>query len=438
MVAPGYKRFVILLVDGLSPSTLERYVDSGRLPNLQRYMKTGGYHGNVVASFPTVTGPAHVPLFTGLNPASLDLVAHNQYVRETGKFENYLVSYSKIGQHIGGRKTIYDDFERTVAISEPVRSGAHSYRRNPFSLADWAGIQGPTSWYVLRTVAAELRRGRDFVVGWLHETDALAHVSSSESLVQRSLGMLDRWLPRVEKELGPDGVICLCSDHGMEKTDGKPFFVPAELKRAGYSRDQFKCYLDGGAFAQVYLKKDGSFRDKLDEAGLGKLPEQVLAWDAVDLVLHRRRTSHGDVAVIRSKIGTATCRRTNDSRYCYVVEQGVDPLGAVVDSAAAAKLSAGVDADACLALTGQHGYPDACFQLTELLAAPSAGDLIITAAPKRTFNLLTRWGVHGGLRREQSATFLLFSKPVVGIEAPTLRTADLPQVVRANRKHPAG
>jgi hypothetical protein len=47
--------------------------------------------------------------------------------------------------------------------------------------------------------------------------------------------------------------------------------------------------------------------------------------------------------------------------------------------------------------------------------------------------MLTRWGVHGGLRREQSATFLLFSKPVVGLEQPTLRTADLPRIVRANR-----
>lgn len=428
----------MLLVDGLSPSTLERYIDSGKLPNLQRYMTSGSYHGNVVSSFPTVTGPAHVPLFTGLNPASLDLVAHNQHVRSTGKFENYLVSYSKIAGHIGSHPTLYEDFESTAAISEPVRKGVHGYRRNPFALVDWAGLPGPTNWYVLRTVEAELRRGRDFVVGWLHETDALAHISPNESLVQRSLQQLDRWLPRLEKELGPDGCIVLCSDHGMEKTDGKPFFVPYYLRKLGLDRSDFKCYLDGGAFGQVYLKKDGSFHDKLAEADLGKLPEKILAWDATDLVLYRRKTKQGTVAVVRSKRGTASCRRTDDGRYCYTVEQGSNPLGPILSTAAADQLAAGVNIETCLVLTGEHDYPDACFQLTELLNAPSAGDIIMTAAPGRTFNLLTRWGVHGGLRREQAATFFMFSKPVVGIEAPTLRTADLPRIVRANRANRAG
>jgi hypothetical protein len=218
----------------------------------------------------------------------------------------------------------------------------------------------------------------------------------------------------------------------MEKTDGKPFFVPRYLRKLGLTRKDFKCYLDGGAFGQIYLKKDGSFHDKLGEADLGKLPEQVLAWDATDLVLYRRQTKQGIVAVVRSKRGTASCRRTDDGRYCYTVEQGSNPLGPILSQAAADQLAAGVNIETCLVLTGEHDYPDACFQLTELLNAPSAGDLIMTAAPGRTFNLLTRWGVHGGLRREQAATFFMFSKPVTGIEAPTLRTADLPRVIRTN------
>lgn len=427
-----YKRFAILLVDGLSPATLEKYVDGGSLPNLRRYLKTGSYHGNVVASFPTVTGPAHVPLFTGINPASIDLVAHNQFVRATGKFENYLVSYKKITEHLGGRPTLYNDFQNSAAVAEPVRAGATSYRRNPFSLTDWAAITGPANWFVLRTVAAELRHGRDLVVGWLHETDALAHVTSDASRIEGSLKLIDRWLPRLEQELGPDGVVCLCSDHGMEPTDGKPFFVPTYLKRAGLERGSFKCYLDGGAFAQVYVRKDGKFVAKLDEADLGKLPEQAVQWDAVDLVMYRRKTNDGTVAVVRSKGGVASCRRSGE-RYCYKVEQGSDPLRAVVDPQAAARLQAGVSREECLTLTGGRDYPDAAFQFSELLNAPSSGDLLVTAAPGRTFNLLTRWGVHGGLRRQQSATFFMFSKPVVGLEPESLRTADLPRIVRTNR-----
>lgn len=429
---PGYKRFVILLVDGLSPTTLEKHLESGKLPNLKRYLKSGSYHGNVVASFPTVTGPAHVPLFTGLNPASVDLVAHNQYVRATGKFENYLLQYDKITEHLGQQRTLYQDFASSAAVSEPVRAGATKYRRNLFALADWGIIQGPANWYVLRTVAAEIRHGRDFVVGWLHETDAFAHVSPDESLIARSLQRLDRWLPRLERELGPDGVICLCSDHGMESTDGKPFFMPPHLRKAGLARSEYKYYLDGGAFAQLYLKKEGGFKSKKAEADLGKLPEQIANWDSVDLVLYRRATPAGDIAVIRSKNGLATCTKTSGNRYCYTVEKGSDPLKTVVDAASASTFAAGATATDCLALSGTRDYPDACYQLSELLAAPSAGDLILTAAPNRTFNLLTRWGVHGGLRRSQATTFILFSKPVTGLEAASLRTADLPRIVRAN------
>ncbi|MFO0702613.1 MAG: alkaline phosphatase family protein [Candidatus Andersenbacteria bacterium] len=434
---PGYKRFAILLVDGLSPMALERHLDAGKLPNLARYVKSGSYHGNVVASFPTVTGPAHVPLFAGINPASIDLVAHNQYVRATGRFENYLAQYEKITEHLGDNKTLYHDFADSAAVGEPVRAGASTYRRNPFSLADWAAIQGPANWYVLRTVAAELRHGRDFVVGWLHETDAFAHVSRDESLIARSLQQLDRWLPRLEQELGPDGVLCLCSDHGMERTDGRPFYIPTELRRAGIHRGSSKCYLDGGAFAQIYLQKDASFKAKLDEADLGKLPAHAVSWDAVDLVLCRR-TPRGEVAVVRSKDGVASCRRlpgatAGNTHYCYTVEEGSDPLRSAVDQPAAARFATGATATECLTLTGGRDYPDAAYQLTELLAAPSAGDLILTAAPGRTFNLLTRWGVHGGLRRSQSSTFLLFSKPVSGLDAPALRTAALPSIVRANR-----
>ena len=294
-------------------------------------------------------------------------------------------------------------------------------------------MRGPANWYVLRTVAAELRRGRDLVVGWLHETDAFAHVSPDHSLILKSLEQLDRWLPSLEHELGPDGVICLCSDHGMEKTDGQPFFVPKYLKKIGIGRGEFKCYLDGGAFAQIYLKKDGSFQDKLDEADLDKLPELMAGWDAVDLVLYRRKTHDGPVAVVRSKRGMATCERTSGGKYCYQVENGQDPLATIVDQKVAKQFVQGLDRESCLALTGERSYPDACYQLTELLAAPSCGDIILTAAPGRGFNFLTRWGVHGGLRREQSATFFLFSKPVVGLEKPTLRTADLPAIVRANK-----
>ena len=46
--------------------------------------------------------------------------------------------------------------------------------------------------------------------------------------------------------------------------------------------------------------------------------------------------------------------------------------------------------------------------------------------------MLTRYGVHGGLNRAQAVTFLMFNRPMQGLDQACLRSADLPAVVRAN------
>jgi hypothetical protein len=429
----GYKRFVVFLIDGLSPNTLEECADAGLTPHLSRYIRQGSYHPNVIASFPTVTGPAHVPLFSGYTPASINLVGHNQFIREEGRLENYLLHYKTFEKRFGKRPTLYNRFTNSASIAEPFRFGASVYRKNIFGLADWARVRGPANWYVLQRTQHEYRAGRDLIVAWLHETDGLAHMSPNPDQVKKSLQSIDRWLGKFEKEVDQDTCLVFVSDHGMERTDGKPFSVRRALKKIGESRTNYRYFLDGGAFAQVYYKKNGMFGDKVNESELDRVPHKLVDFPEIDLALYRGQRVGRQGVVILAARGQAFVSKQSPDKYAYVVERGQDPLGLVNDPQTAAEFEGGLDAGTCLRKSGNSNYPDGYYQVYELLMAPAAGDLVVTAARGKGFNMLTRFGVHGGLNRQQAQTFMLFSKPVTGLDEKCLRTADLPEVITANQ-----
>ncbi|MDP2587731.1 MAG: alkaline phosphatase family protein [bacterium] len=419
-------RVIVLLVDGVSSLTLEQLLDNGVLPNMAALRKRGSYHGNVVASFPTVSGPAHVPLLMGVMPSTIDLIGHNQFLRTEGRLENYLLHYRLFDRKLKGRRSLYSEYDNSVSVGEPVRVGAHAYRKNIFSLADWAKVRGPANGYVMRTIEHEYRAGRDCIVGWLHETDGLAHRSSRQRNVRDSLASLDRWLGRFVPGLDEGTTLIVTSDHGMEWTTQKPLLVPKIMKAAGYQKDQYVYYTDGGAFCQIYLKKDGSYAQRQSEQDLELLPSALVQYPEIDLILYRRQTNDGDIGVILSSRGRATVKKIHNTYY-YRVEQGRDPLG-YLTGPSSGMFSTELHQDQCLLATADSDYPDGHYQVFELLMAPSSGDLIFTGARGVSFNILTSHAVHGGLHRSQSVTFILSNKQLTTDES-CLRTRDLPRLL---------
>lgn len=393
---------------------------------MARMRREGGYHGNVVASFPTVSGPAHVPLLTGVMPARIDLIGHNQFIRKEGRLENYLLHYRLLDQKLADQPSLYKHFSNSVSVGEPVRAGAHAYRKNLFSLADWAKIHGPANGYVLRTVAHEYRRGRNLIVAWLHETDGLAHRSPRQKNISESLARLDRWLAKFLQTTDDRTTVLITSDHGMEWTDAKQFRVPPVLKQAGWSKDRYRFFLDGGAFCQIYIKSNGNYSERQEEQTVGKAARALTQHSEIDLILYRRAIPGGFMGVIESGKGRATVSKEG-KLYRYAVESGRDPLG-YVEGPAGGSVQSGLLTEDCHLATAQTNYPDAFFQVYELLNAPSCGDLILTAATGTSFNNLTRYAVHGGLQRGQSVTFALTSRPMQ-TKQPCLRTSDLPRML---------
>ncbi len=426
------EKFIIFLIDGVSASTFDRLLAENKLPTMSRFVREGSYHNNVVASFPSVTGPGHIPLFSGYNPSSLDFVGHNQFDRKRNRLENYLLFYRKFGERFGDRDTLYRSFTSSVSLGEPFSAGASRYRRNIFALADWANIRGPSNWYVLRQLEYEYARGRDLIVAWLHETDALAHVSANQEKVVKSIVALDKFVAKFERQIDDKTSLVFCSDHGMERTNGRPYSLKLELKRLGFPFRGNRLFLDGGGFGQMYFKKDGVYKEQLGESFLGSLPAKLVERGGIDLALYRRMDNGARQVLVRGRGGVSSIEKNLSGEYAYKLESGQDPLG-LINKDNREFLSNGITRSGSLDLSGLTSYPDSIYQIYELLMAPSSGDLIVTSSPGSGFNLLTRFAVHGGLNREQAVTFFLFSKPVVGLVGSSLTTADLPSLILSNR-----
>jgi predicted AlkP superfamily pyrophosphatase or phosphodiesterase len=75
----------ILLADGLRPVTLERHLAAGTLPGIAA-MREGGDAHVVTTVFPSVTGPAYLPFFTGLFPGPLGVPGLRWYDRARERY----------------------------------------------------------------------------------------------------------------------------------------------------------------------------------------------------------------------------------------------------------------------------------------------------------------------------------------------------------------
>lgn len=110
----GYRKPVLLLVgwDGATPELLERFVDAGRLPTVERLMKRGGFR-RLRSTIPPVTACAWCSFLTGKNPGKHGLFDFVTPARDSYKFEytlgamrkdregDILALLNKAGLHIG-------------------------------------------------------------------------------------------------------------------------------------------------------------------------------------------------------------------------------------------------------------------------------------------------------------------------------------------------
>ena len=88
------KKLVLVVIDALKPSMLERAIASGRAPALQRIRDEGVYIDDCVAPFPSVTPVCAATITTGVGPDAHLIPSMNWYHREEGRYVEYGSSFS--------------------------------------------------------------------------------------------------------------------------------------------------------------------------------------------------------------------------------------------------------------------------------------------------------------------------------------------------------
>ncbi len=457
---PGVKKLVLVVIDALKPAMLERAIATGRAPALARIREQGVYVDDCVASFPSVTPVCAATITTGVGPDRHRIPSMNWYHREEARYVEYGSSFSASRQFGVLRSltdTVYrmnaehlshdvdtvfealDDAEvRTAGTTYLIYRGRHHHEvSNETALARIVTstlfrrtIDGPQELFYADLYASRKTgcRGQlgmpgirdqhtgcvgaylvendlfDFLLFSLPDNDAWSHKNGPHAQVT-SIAAADRQLERLMHAAGgpdaffEDHAIIVTSDHSQAPVEERirldSAFSDFDVATPSPSRSVgAEVALSPAQRSAMVYALDGDRRQDLIERSL----RAVAALDGIDLMMWRSGDSE---AAVRSARG----------------EFRFKPGGDLVDGHGQ---SWSVDGElATLRAEVQDGrflcteYPDALARIWSAISCPTAGDLLLSAAPGYEF---VDWGgadhvgggSHGSLHRSDSLGALLW------------------------------
>jgi predicted AlkP superfamily pyrophosphatase or phosphodiesterase len=456
------KKLVLVVIDALKPSMLERAIVSGRAPTLARIRQEGVYVDDCVAAFPSVTPVCAASITTGTGPDAHLIPSMNWYHREEGRYVEYGSSFSASRQfgvlrsltdtvyrmnaeHLSSRvETVFEILDdagvRTAGTTYLIYRGRHQHEvANESALARIVTstlfrrtIQGPQELFYADLYASRRTgcRGQlgmpgirdqhtgcvgaylvehdlfDFMLFSLPDNDAWSHKNGPHAQVT-SIAGADRQLERLMHAAGgPEAfleqhAVIVASDHSQAAVEDR-----IRLDRAFAEFDvatQSAASTIGAEVALSPAQRSAMIysldEDRADQV-LARAIEAVAELDGVDLMLWLDRPEKNE-AVVRSSRG----------------ELRFAPGGALEDERGSRWSVEGEPA--ALGLSTEDGrvtsleYPDALARIWSSLTCSTAGDLLLSAAPGYEF---VDWGgadhvgggSHGSLHRSDSLGVLLW------------------------------
>jgi len=458
-VTPTPKKLVLVVIDALKPSMLERAIAVGRAPALARIMQDGVYVNDCVAAFPSVTPVCAATITTGLGPDGHHIPSMNWYHREEARYVEYGSSFSASRQfgvlrsltdtvyrmnaeHLNPEiETVFeslDDAEvRTAGTTYLIYRGRYQHEvANETALARIVTstlfrrtIDGPKELFYADIYASRKTgcRGQlgmpgvrdqhtgcvgaylvehdlfDFMLFSLPDNDAWSHKNGPHSQVT-SIAAADRQLERLMHAAGgPDAfleghAVIVCSDHSQAQVEDR---IRLEQTFADFDVATPSPARSIGAEVAVSPAQRSAMVYALDsdrrEQVVQRAVHASLETQGVDLVCWLA----GAEAVVRGARG----------------ELRFAPDGPVED------LRGGRwHLDGQLATLGGSerdgrlhtpSYPDALGRIWSALQCPTAGDVLLSAAPSYEF---VDWGgadhvgggSHGSLHSSDSLGALLW------------------------------
>ncbi len=464
-VSPQPKKLVLVVVDALKPSMLERAIAAGRAPAMARIRDEGVYVGDCVAAFPSVTPVCAATITTGVGPDQHRIPSMNWYHREEARYVEYGSSFSASRQfgvvrsmtdtvyrmndeHLSKEiETVFESLDdadvRTAGTTYLIYRGRHQHEvANESALARIVTstlfrrtIYGPKELFYADLYASRKTgcRGQlglpgardqhtgcvgaylaehdlfDFMLFSLPDNDAYSHRNGPHAQVT-SIAAADRQIERLMHAAGgpeeflEQHAVIVCSDHSQATVE--------ERIRLDYALADFDVATPSpsrsiGAELAICPGQRAAMIYALDVDHAESLTKRVIEvvgeLEGVDLVMWLASAVGGsdDEAVIRSRRGELRFRPGDD--LSDVRGEGWSVEGDL------AVLRAELQDGRFLSTE----YPDALARAWSALCCPNAGDVLLSAAPGFEF---VDWGgsdhvgggSHGSLHRSDSLGALLW------------------------------
>ncbi|HET9720968.1 MAG TPA: alkaline phosphatase family protein [Solirubrobacteraceae bacterium] len=453
------KKLVLVVIDALKPEMLERAMASGRAPALRRIAQEGVYVSDCVAAFPSVTPVCAASITTGVGPDEHLIPSMNWYHRDEGRYVEYGSSFSATRQfgvlrsltdtvyrmnaeHLSAQvNTVFESLDdmdvRTAGTTYLIYRGRHQHEvANESALARIVTstlfrrtIDGPRELFYADLYASRKTgcRGQlgmpgvrdqhtgcvgaylvehdlfDFLLFSLPDNDAWSHKNGPHAQVS-SIAAADRQLERLMHAGGgpeqflEDHAVIVCSDHSQGAVEARirldAPFADVHVATPSASRS-------AGAEIAVSPAQRSAMIYALDEDRRAELIERSLRTlgeiDGVDLTMH---LADGE-GVIRGTSGELRFAPGGDLADLRGGTWSVEGELAVLSARIADGRFESPD------------YPDALGRVWSALTCPTAGDILLSAAPGYEF---VDWGgadhvgggSHGSLHRSDSLGVLMW------------------------------
>jgi hypothetical protein len=433
-----FEGVLVILADGARPDVMQRMAAAGEMPFFQRHFVDCGGFRHATSVFPTVSGPAHLPVLTGIHPGQANLPGIRWAERPVkpragflGRTRSYMAPFraSKLARDIpSGVGTLFQHIPAMADVNTWfVRGCPSAARRTRFSKAGaFLRSFATKDWYSSDNQAEGAVQGA-FGAGF---TSAFSVFPAVDELGHRfgpltpesfeAYRRFDILLGKVFDGLARRGradktLVMLTSDHGQTATqthvDLDPLVEKIYPRTVSYPkfwrhwRDaDAGIMVSGNSMANIYLRGVAGWQEKPDPSDpadrAAELVEVLLAHEAIDLVIHR--TPVEGSYVVRKGTGRRHLRVSR--RQAGAAAENVETSCEGADPFAIPELTGTFDRHELGRLSAASDYPDAVWQVAEFFRSPRAGDLVVCAKPgfdlRSRFEYQPHLGSHGSLNRE--------------------------------------
>lgn len=460
------KAVLAFLVDGARADIVRHLAEAGELPILKRHFFDRGGMADATSVFPTVSGPAHLPLLCGVHPGAANLPGIRWAERPTGQRGRFLGRTRSYMAPLRAWKLEHDvpASVRTLFSYVPKMADVNTWfvrgcpggaRRTRWSkptaflraliTRNWHSSEDQAE----RAVVAALDKGFTSVHAVFPATDELGHrfgplsEPSFESYrrFDRALGRIIDALARLGR--ADDTLMVLSSDHGQTGThthiDIDAVVAKSYPRTVCYPKiwryalsAQAAVMVSGNSMANLYVQGKSGWQERPDFDDMASqaadLKARLLEHEAIEHVLYRGPQPGSYVLANREgsfHLQVEAGEGAAEPRVRMRCE-GKNPLGyqsfpEVADRNEIARFTADTD------------YPDTPWQIVQFFRSSRAGDMAVCA--RHGFDLRARFeyqphnGSHGGFHRDH----FLVPALVNGRWAhPRMRTVDLfPSILAA-------